>query len=137
LVQEATLRALIAFRKAQSIRKPHAFLRKVVLDTVHDYWRRRHHSEDVDSIEERFIAQQPDFELRIDNNRRREALRVALRELDPDKRETVALFYSDELSVPEIARLQSRSASAVKMELMRARRDLARIIRNIARKKAH
>jgi RNA polymerase sigma factor (sigma-70 family) len=136
LAQEATLRALVAFRKAGHIEKPKAFLRKIVLDTVRDHWRRRTSAEDISAVDERYVAECPDFESKIDNLRRREILRAALNALEPGKRDTVALFYRDELSVPEIAKLQSRTASAVKMELMRARRDLARIVRSLAEKKS-
>jgi RNA polymerase sigma-70 factor (ECF subfamily) len=136
LAQEAALRALVAFRRTHHIEKPRAFLMKVVRDTVRDHWRRRRSSDDIATVDERFVSQSPDFESRIDETRRQEILHRALEALDPQKRSTVALFYTDELSVPEIARLQCRSSSAVKMELMRARRDLARIIRSFAKKKS-
>jgi len=136
LAQEAALRALVAFRNTEHVEKPRAFLMKVVQDTVRDHWRHRRSSDDIESIDERFISQAPDFESRIDEGRRRDILCRALETLDPDKRNTVALFYKDELSVPEIARLQSRSSSAVKMELMRTRKDLARIIRSFAKNKS-
>lgn len=136
VVQEAALRALLAFRKADRIEKPRAFLMKVVQDTVRDHWRRRQTSEDIESVDEKFISQSSDFESRIDDKRRCEVLERAVATLDPDKRATVVLFYKDELSIPEIARLQSRSTSAVKMQLMRTRKDLARIIGSFAKKKS-
>ena len=55
-------------------------------------------------------------------------MRRALTELDQAKRATLDLFYVEELSIADIALKQSRSVSAVKMELMRARRMLAALV---------
>jgi DNA-directed RNA polymerase specialized sigma24 family protein len=41
---------------------------------------------------------------------------------------TLDLFYVEERSVAEIAGLQNKSISAVKMDLLRARRTLARLM---------
>ena len=41
LEQDATLKAVEAFRKQFDVRYPRAFLRKIVGDTVRDHWRRR------------------------------------------------------------------------------------------------
>lgn len=136
LAQEATLRALAALRKTGQIENRRAFLMKIVQDTVRDHWRRRRPSEDIDFVDERFISQLPDFETKIDERRRSQILHKALSSIDPHKRATIALFYQDGLSISEIAFRQSKSSSAVKMELMRARRDLARIIRSFANKKS-
>jgi RNA polymerase sigma-70 factor (ECF subfamily) len=136
LNQEAALRALAALRRTRHIENPRAFLMKIVLDTVRDHWRRRRSFELIDFIDERFIAQPSDFETVIDERRRRSQLREALTALDPRKRATVVLFYEEGLTISEIACRQSKSPSAVKMELLRARRELAKIIRSLANKKS-
>jgi RNA polymerase sigma-70 factor (ECF subfamily) len=130
LEQEAMLRAIEAFRKRCDIRYPRAFLMKVVNDTVCDYWRRRRpSSEELAVLEEIRFARRPDFEDELDRQRRTELLRDALLQIADDKRATIELYYGEGRSIAEIARLQSKSPSAVKMQLMRARRVLAEIVR--------
>lgn len=135
LEQEATLRAMQAFRGAAgAVRHPKAFLRKIVHDTVVDHWRRRRTYEDLDTVDEARLAQPCTAEIDMDRRRQREALHQAITTLDANKRATVNLFYSDDLSILEIARIQKKSQSAVKMELLRARRELFRIIVSLLNK---
>jgi RNA polymerase sigma-70 factor (ECF subfamily) len=128
LEQDATLKAVEALRKQFEIRYPRAFLRKIVCDTVRDHWRRRRPPEGLNAIDERHLAVAPRFEERLDHQRQVALLRHGLAQLDPAKRATLDLFYLEERPVSEIARLQRKSISAVKMELLRARRLLARIL---------
>jgi RNA polymerase sigma-70 factor, ECF subfamily len=136
LVQDATLKAVEAFRKPFEIRYPRAFLRKIVGDTVRDHWRRRRAQEDLTTIDEEDLSESPCFEENLDMQRRIDCLRRGLAQLDEGKRATLVLFYVEERSVSEIACLQQKSISAVKMELLRARRLLARIVRNLSRSRS-
>src|SRR5687767_1140157 len=88
LEQEVALHALAAFRRLGHVAHPRGLLMKIVHDTVRDYWRRRHVSEDLDldSVDERFISQPPDFELALDLRRRLARLDRALCFLPPPKR---------------------------------------------------
>jgi RNA polymerase sigma-70 factor (ECF subfamily) len=129
LEQDATLKAVEAFRKQFHVRHPRAFLRKIVGDTVRDHWRRRRPAERLNAIDEIHFAESPCFEERLDMERRLALLRDGLAQLDAGKRTTLDLFYVEEWPVSEIARLQKKSVSAVKMELLRARRILAGILR--------
>jgi len=129
LVQEAALRALDAFRRAGQVQHPRAFLRKIVCDTVRDHWRHRPRpTEDIEAVDERLLSICPHFEAELDRGRQRLALRSALNRLDSAKRTLIAMFYEEGLSIPEIAGFQKTTVSAVKMQLLRARRDLARMI---------
>ena len=57
LEQDASLKAVEAFRREYEVRYPRAFLRKVVVDAVRDHWRRRWRiSEDLDGVEEHRVA---------------------------------------------------------------------------------
>jgi RNA polymerase sigma-70 factor (ECF subfamily) len=132
LVQDATLKAVEAFGKQFEVRHPRAFLRKIVCDTVRDHWRRRRPAEGLNTIDEMYFAESPRFEERLDLQRRVALLRAGLAQLDAGKRTTLHMFYVDELPVSEIARLQGKSVSAVKMEMLRARRLLAGILRDLA-----
>ena len=125
LEQDAALKAFEAFGRVFDVRHPRAFLRKVVVGVIRDHWRRRRPVEDLKSVEETLVAEPPRLEERLDQQRRIDLIRRALAELDTAKRSTLDLFYVEELSVADIAHRQQRSVSAVKMELMRARRMLA------------
>ena len=136
LEQDVALHAVTAFRRLDHVAHPRGLLMKIVRDTVGDYWRRRHSFEDLDSIDERFVAYVPEFELGIDVRRRLELLDCALGVLPPHKRKLLELFHIRDCSIPEIARLHGKSVSAIKMELLRSRHALARIVRMLARKKS-
>jgi len=137
LEQEVALRALEAFQRLRHVTHPRALLMKIVVDTVRDHWRRKRPSEDLAEIDERFVAQTPAFESKLDYERSVELLRRALDRLPASKRELLDMFYVRDRSIREIAKLQGRSISAVKMELARSRRSLSQIffvLRNCRRK---
>ncbi len=136
LEQDVALHAVEASRRIDHIMHPRAFLMKIVYDTVREHWRRRRHFEDIDTIDERFISQLPTFEIDIDVRRQIEFLRRALDRLPASKRMLIEQFYIHDHSVAEIAALHGRSVSAIKMELLRSRQSLARIVRSLATKKS-
>jgi RNA polymerase sigma factor (sigma-70 family) len=131
LEQEVALRALEAFRRLNKVTHPRALLMKIVCDTVRDHWRRKRSSEELAGIDEKFIAHVPAFESNLDQQRRVELLRRALTQLPAAKRRLLELFYVNDQSIPQIAALQDRSISAVKMELARSRQSLSRIIHSM------
>ena len=128
LTQEACMRALDAFRRVGKIDYPRAFLMKIVLDTVRDHWRRKRPTENIDGLDERLIGFTPALDLLIDRDRRLCRLHRSLRQLDPAKRHTLTMYYLEGLSVREIAGAQQRTVSAVKMDLLRARKKLAKLM---------
>ena len=136
LEQDIALRALEALQRLGHVTHPRALLRKIVLDAVRDRWRRRRLSEDLDTIDQRFLSHQPEFESDLDWRRRVELLRCALSKLSEKKRAVLDLFYARDYSIPQIAKIQNRSISAVKMDLARSRRCLAGILRTLAIKKS-
>ena len=137
LEQDIALRAWQAIQRIKHITHPRGLLAKIVRDTVRDRWRRRRSCEDLESIDERFISQRPEFECDIDTRRRLELLRRALSRLPESKRVVLELFYLRDYSIRQIAELQNRSLSAVKMDLGRSRHCLAQIMRTLANKKSH
>jgi len=136
LEQDIAVRALEAFQRLQRITHPRALLRKIVRDAVRDHWRRRRMSEDLEGIDQRFISLQPEFELDLDCHRRIELLHRALRSLSEPKRVVLEFFYMRDYSIPQIASMQNKSISAVKMDLSRARRSLAGKVSALATKKS-
>ena len=136
LTQEVTLKVVEACRKQIEIRHPRAFLTKIVRDAVHDYWRRRRVVFDISTIDESRFAELPHFESDLDRQRQTDLLRKAMLQMESSKRATLDLFYSSDYSIAEISRIQGKSESAIKTELMRTRRDLARMVRELANKKS-
>ena len=136
LTQEVTLKVVEACRRQVEIRHPRAFLMKVVRDAVHDYWRRRRVVFDISTIDESRFAQLPHFEADLDRKRQTETLRRALLQMESSKRATLKLFYDNDCSIAEISRMLGRSESAIKMELLRTRRVLAEMVRDLANKKS-
>ena len=128
LEQDVALHAVEAFRRIGHVTHPFALLRKIAHDTVRDHWRRRHFSEDLEMVDERFVSQRPNFENDLDFQRQIERLHHAMTFLSPGKRAVLDLFYIQDYSIAEIAQLQGKSVSAVKMELLRARHSLARMV---------
>jgi RNA polymerase sigma factor (sigma-70 family) len=134
LEQDVAVHVLEAFRRLNQVNHPRALLMKIVQDAVHDHWRRRRALEELEGIDERFIAHVPAFETNLDRERRIELLRRALSRLPARKRSLLELFYIRDYSIHEIARLQNRSISAVKMDLARSRQLLKRIFTMMNRK---
>jgi RNA polymerase sigma factor (sigma-70 family) len=134
LEQDIALRAVEAFQRIDSVIHPKALLMKIVRDTVQDHWRRRRPADPANDIDERFAAQIPELESEVDHRRRVELLRRAMAQLPASKRTVIELFYIQDRSIPEIAQMQSRSVSAVKMDLVRSRRSLQRIVHSSASK---
>ena len=137
LEQDIAVRALEALQRLERVTHPRALLMKIVRDAVRDRWRRRRPPEDLESIDERFISHQPQYEFDIDSHREVELLRRSLSRLSEPKRVVLDFFYMRDYSIPQIARIQNRSVSAVKMDLARSRRYLAGIMRALANKKSH
>jgi RNA polymerase sigma factor (sigma-70 family) len=136
LEQDVALHALEALQRLEHVTHPRGLLMKIVRDRVRDYWRRRRAFENVDAIDERFVAHMPELERDLDFRRRLELLRRGLDRLPESKRLLLDLFYVRDHSILEIAKIQNRSISAVKMDLARSRRSLARIVRSLANKKS-
>src|SRR5437762_676817 len=99
LMQEASLRALDAFRRAGRVEHPRALLTKIVDDTVSDHWRRRRPLETIDAVDERWLAVHPRLEEDIDRDRQTASLRMALLHLHPFKRRLLQLFYEEDLTI--------------------------------------
>src|SRR5207247_3994263 len=103
LEQDVALHALEAVQRLRHVTHPRALLMKIVRDTVRDHWRRRRTSEDLDTIDERFMAHMPEIESDLDRCKRTELLRSALDCLSQPRRAVLDLFYVEDHSIPRIA----------------------------------
>lgn len=132
LEQDIAMRAWEAFRRQNEVMYPRALLMKIVYDSVRDYWRRKRPIENLAAIDERLLSHIPAFELNLDLKKRLVLLRRAMNRLPSEKRTLLELFYLSDHSIPEIAVSQGRSISAVKMDLARSRRMLAKIFNSLS-----
>jgi len=131
LAQEALMRTFRAFSRSESVDHPQALFKKIVRDTIYDYWRRRREIYSLDLSPKH----EPIFSCHIDDwiDRERQLTNVyeALSRLTVDQRQLLELFYFEELSVSQIAEVIGKSKSAVKMGLSRGRH---RIMEFVSRK---
>lgn len=136
VTQDATLSALKAFRKKPHVEHPRAFLMKVVEDVVRDHWRvvSRHRLENLDDLDERFAARHPTLEEDLDRRGELATLRTAIRQLGGERRAVITLFYIEGYHVEEIARIYNKRPEAIRMTLVRGRRELKEIVRWLTNK---
>jgi RNA polymerase sigma-70 factor (ECF subfamily) len=114
VVQEAFSRAVARWSRLQSYDKPGAWVRRVTIRlAVRDRGRRRRELPPVDAPA--VGAEPPDPEL-LD----------ALRELPPDQRAALVLFYFEGLSTDEVATELGVKPSTARSHLHRGRAALAR-----------
>src|SRR5688572_23282258 len=92
LEQQIAVNALEASRRLGPVAHPRALLMKIVYDAVHDHWRRRRSSEDIDTIDERLLSHAPTFEKDLDVRRQLDLLRRAIDRLPASKRTLLDLF---------------------------------------------
>lgn len=128
LEQEALLRICQAILKTRHVQYPKAFVAKIVRDTLSDHWRRYRIFEDLDSLPAHFLSEEPRLDERVDDRRRLRSVSDALTHLSRRKREIIESFYILEHSVTRIAQRFSCSPSAVKMTLLRGRRELLEMV---------
>jgi RNA polymerase sigma factor (sigma-70 family) len=126
LVGEALLRGVIAFRRTSDVIHPYAFFNKIVRDTVRDYWRRRHESISIESVPE--LAHVFDFEASFDRARQIDCLHATLMQLPIYEYTLIDQFYFEELSISQISGISGKSASAIKMALLRGRKRIVRAL---------
>jgi RNA polymerase sigma factor (sigma-70 family) len=131
LEQDIAVRAWEAFQRQNDVKYPRALLMKIVCDSVRDYWRRKRPMESGTEIDETLFSHVPAFELNLDREKRTLQLRRALERLPVEKRLLLELFYVRDHSIPEIAAIQGRSVSAIKMDLARSRTMLKKILSSL------
>src|SRR6185436_10047794 len=106
----------------------------IVWDVVRDHWRKRRTLEDIDTVDEQHLCIRPQLEDDLDRQRQNLLLRDAMMKLPPPRQKVLRSFYEEDLSIAEIAARENRTRSAVKMDLLRARRHLARMMKRPAKR---
>lgn len=117
-VQEAIFRA---WQKLHTLRSESAFsgwLMRILVNVCHDIQKQRRRVVPTDTV--------PEPEPR--NRTREQELMYALSALDEKQRLAVALHYLNGYSVRETARIMKISENAVKLRLMRGRKQLRQLL---------
>jgi len=123
LVQEALARTLRAWRR-HPIDNPHAFVRKVMVNSYASAWRRRR----AFPLTEISLADLPADSDAIQKVDDRDTVWRALAVLPPRQRAVTVLRYYDDLTEAEIAAVMGTSAGTVKSQSARALRRLEALL---------
>jgi RNA polymerase sigma-70 factor (sigma-E family) len=123
LVQTALGRSWRAW-KLHNIEDPHAFVRKVMVNSYASWYRRKATNETViANLADGLVID--DESARVDD---RDAMWRALLALSPKQRTVIVLRYYEELSESEIAAVMGTTSGTVKSHAARALRHLADVL---------
>jgi len=125
IIQESLIRAYRSLRRCQDRANFKGWLFRIVSNQckTHLARRRRRPVEPLSGeAAETPSAEDPSADAEAGDVRRK--VHQAMQELPTDQREALVLKYVEGLSLPEMAEILSASVSALKMRLLRARREL-------------
>jgi RNA polymerase sigma-70 factor (sigma-E family) len=126
LVQSALERTFVRWRRVRRMEMPEAYVRRIVINTAHDAWRRAQRIPTDDSAPEH--AADSALDDHADGVALRISLLRALDELPHGMRTVVVLRYWEELSVQEVAELLNCSTGNVKAQASRGLERLRHLI---------
>lgn len=127
LMQESYVRFLCATLRDDGEIAARRYLFKIATNLLHDFWRRPKAASIEDLPEACFLA----ADMMAQSESRME-LGPALRQMRPRDRELLWLAYSEGYSHREIAEVTGLAAGSVRLLLFRARRKMARLLREQA-----
>ena len=119
LAQESLVKAYLSSADYKDKGKFHSWLYKIAYNTFISSRRQASQTTSLDELTDR-----PDTSLSPDRNYRYQHLYAALRELQPTERTALVLFYMDDRSTKEIARIIDSTEAAVRQQLSRGRDHL-------------
>ncbi len=125
LVQESYVRFLCATLREDGEVAARRYLFKIATNLLHDFWRRPRPASIEEVPEAYFVA--PDATARSDL---RAELGPALRQMRPRDRQLLWLAHAEGYSHREIAEVTGLAAGSVRLLLFRARRKMARVLRD-------
>ncbi len=121
LCSETFLRGWKVFKERQKeIENPQAFLYKIARNLVIDHYREKGRTEVVSADFVPIIDPSQDLEEKgsLDSDLNR--VKLVLADIKDDYREVIVWHYIEDLSIPEIAKILSKSEGAVRVTLHRA-----------------
>ena len=133
VAQDVFLKAFTALKTYKGEAKFSTWLYKIAYHRSLDHLKknkRRLRTSAIDISEEYNIAGLSDTMDALESADRRQMIREALEELAPDDGVVITLYYFEELSLKEIAKVMDLTPNNVKVRLFRSRSRLAEILRN-------
>ena len=124
LVQESYLRFLCASRPEGGEVNYRRYLYRIATNLLHDHWRRPRAS-CLDDVPESFLAARDSLS-RIESQ---VTLDPALLQMRPRERQLLWLAHAEGYSHREISEITGLSAAGIRLLLFRARRKIARLLR--------
>jgi RNA polymerase sigma-70 factor (ECF subfamily) len=127
LMQESYLRFLCATLRLDGEIAARRYLFKIATNLLHDFWRRPRQASIEELPEAFFVAADA-----MAQSESRAQLGPALRQLRPRDRQLLWLAHAEGYSHREIAEVTGLAAASVRLLLFRARRKMARLLREEA-----
>lgn len=124
LMQESYIRFLCATLREEGEIAARRYLFKIATNLLHDFWRRPKAASIEELPEACFVA----ADMMAQSEHRTE-LDPALRQMRPRDRQLLWLAYAEGYSHREIAEVTGLAAGSVRLLLFRARRKMARLLR--------
>lgn len=120
LTSESFLRLWEQLKSPTEIENPRAYLYQIARNLVADHYRKKEKNkttslEFIQIIDERANSEEKTV-LESDVSR----IRIALSNLKEEHQDVLIWYYLDELSVPEIAKIENKSENAVRVNIHRA-----------------
>lgn len=127
LMQESYVRFLCATLREDGEIAARRYLFKIATNLLHDFWRRPRAASIEDLPESCFVAADT-----TEQSDSRAELGQALRQMRPRDRQLLWLAHAEGYSHREIAEVTGLAAGSVRLLLFRARRKMARLLRDPA-----
>lgn len=124
IIQESILKAYENLEELKDPEKFKPWIMKIVHNTAIDYIRKRHDEIDIDTQSEILIDENQGID-------RETVITVydAVMKLKQPFRSVITLFYYGDFSVRQISAITSTSESTIKVQLMRGRKMLAKLLK--------
>jgi len=123
-VQDAILKAYTHLDSLKNRDKFRPWIMKIVHNTAIEYIRKKRDEIDIDTYAENL----PDSSDGVDPETKI-TVRQAVDSLSRQLREVIILFYYDNCSVKEIAKITSKPESTIRVQLLRGRKMLAQLLK--------
>lgn len=124
VVQDAILKAYTHLDSLKDRDKFRPWIMKIVHNTAVEYIRKKHDEIDIDTQAEIL----PDTSHGVDTETKI-TVRQAVDRMHQPFREVIVLFYYENCSVKEIAKITSKPESTVRVQLLRGRKILAQALK--------
>jgi RNA polymerase sigma-70 factor, ECF subfamily len=126
MTEDTFLRVWKKLKNGETIGNPKALGYKIANGLAVDHYRKASKSNlvSLDEIDERMLPHTDDLDDRLDREQAMQHVYARLRDVKPEYREVILLYYIEELSVAEIAEILHKKENAVRVTIHRALQSL-------------